>query len=42
MPREGFDDPTKAIGTEEEIMAQFREVCDTIKARIEYFLAEGK
>lgn len=24
------------------IMAQFREVRDTIKARIEYFLAEGK
>ncbi|MGM1049212.1 MAG: arsenate reductase (thioredoxin) [Bacillota bacterium] len=38
----GFDDPAKAVGTEEEIMAQFREVSDAIKARIEYFLAEGK
>ncbi len=38
----GFDDPAKAVGTEEEIMAQFREVRDAIKARIEYFLAEGK
>jgi len=38
----GFDDPAKAVGTEEEIMAQFREVCDAIKARIENFLAEGK
>lgn len=38
----GFDDPAKAVGTEEEIMAQFREVRDAIKARIEYFLTEGK
>ncbi|MDK8180054.1 arsenate reductase (thioredoxin) [Paenibacillus sp. UMB4589-SE434] len=38
----GFDDPAKAVGTEEEIMAQFREVRDAIKTRIEYFLAEGK
>ncbi|MGG0815467.1 arsenate reductase (thioredoxin) [Paenibacillus alvei] len=38
----GFDDPAKAVGTEKEIMTQFREVRDTIKARIEYFLAEGK
>ncbi|MBE9913460.1 arsenate reductase (thioredoxin) [Paenibacillus donghaensis] len=38
----GFDDPAKAVGTEEEIMAQFREVRDAIKARIDYFLAEGK
>lgn len=38
----GFDDPAKAVGTEEEIMAQFCEVRDAIKARIEYFLTEGK
>ncbi|WP_195574969.1 arsenate reductase (thioredoxin) [Paenibacillus sp. 1001270B_150601_E10] len=38
----GFDDPAKAVGTEEEIMAHFCEVRDAIKARIEYFLTEGK
>lgn len=38
----GFDDPAKATGTEEEIMAQFREVRDSIKRRIEQFLKEGK
>lgn len=38
----GFDDPAKAVGTEEEIMTQFREVRDAIKARIESFLVEGK
>jgi arsenate reductase len=38
----GFDDPAKATGTEEEIMASFRTVRDSIKARIEQFLAEGK
>lgn len=38
----GFDDPAKATGTEEEIMAQFREVRDSIKLRIEQFLKEGK
>jgi arsenate reductase (thioredoxin) len=27
----GFDDPAKATGTEDEIMAQFRMVCDSIK-----------
>lgn len=37
----GFDDPAKAKGTEEEIMAQFREVRDQIKARIAVFVAEG-
>jgi hypothetical protein len=37
-----LDDPSKAVGTEEEIMAQFLEVRDAIKARIELFLAEGK
>ncbi|MED4584910.1 arsenate reductase (thioredoxin) [Brevibacillus choshinensis] len=38
----GFDDPAKATGTEEEIMTSFRTVRDSIKARIEKFLAEGK
>ncbi|WP_338553220.1 arsenate reductase (thioredoxin) [Paenibacillus sp. KS-LC4] len=38
----GFDDPAKAIGTEEEIMAQFRLVRDSIKQRIEQFVQEGK
>ncbi|MFE5323737.1 arsenate reductase (thioredoxin) [Paenibacillus sp. NPDC056579] len=38
----GFDDPAKATGSEEEIMNQFREVRDSIKRRIEQFVAEGK
>lgn len=38
----GFDDPAKATGTEEEIMAQFRTVRDSIKSRIEQFVKEGK
>lgn len=38
----GFDDPAKAIGTEEEIIAKFREVRDSIKNRIEKFVKEGK
>ncbi|MDO7908722.1 arsenate reductase (thioredoxin) [Paenibacillus sp. JX-17] len=38
----GFDDPAKAVGTEEEIMAQFRAVRDAIRQRIEQFLADGK
>jgi arsenate reductase len=38
----GFDDPAKATGTEEEIMAKFREVRDSIKQRIEQFVKEGK
>ncbi len=33
-----FDDPAKATGTEEEIMAVFRRVRDEIRARIERFL----
>ncbi|RUS46967.1 arsenate reductase (thioredoxin) [Cohnella sp. AR92] len=37
----GFDDPAKAIGSEDEIMAQFRGVRDAIKARIELFLEQG-
>jgi arsenate reductase len=36
----GFEDPAKATGTEEEIMAQFRSVRDAIKSRIKQFLAE--
>jgi arsenate reductase len=38
----GFEDPAKAVGTEEEIMAKFREVRDSIKNRIELFVKEGK
>ncbi|MBE7680147.1 arsenate reductase (thioredoxin) [Paenibacillus sp. P13VS] len=38
----GFDDPAKAAGTEEEITATFAEVRDSIRARIEQFLKEGK
>jgi len=38
----GFDDPAKATGTDEEIMASFRSVRDSIEERIEKFLAEGK
>lgn len=37
----GFDDPAKATGTEEEIMAQFRAVRDSIKSRIEQFVRDG-
>ncbi|MDB5053036.1 MAG: arsenate reductase [Bacilli bacterium] len=38
----GFDDPAKATGTEEEIIAKFREVRDSIKDRIQTFVNEGK
>jgi arsenate reductase (thioredoxin) len=38
----GFDDPARATGAEEEIMASFRTVRNAIKTRIEKFLAEGK
>lgn len=38
----GFEDPAKAEGTEDEILAQFRQVRDQIKERIEAFLAHGK
>ncbi|MDQ6971422.1 MAG: arsenate reductase (thioredoxin) [Mariprofundaceae bacterium] len=34
-----FDDPGKASGTEDEIMAEFRRVRDQIKARIATFVA---
>ncbi|WP_020614932.1 arsenate reductase (thioredoxin) [Paenibacillus daejeonensis] len=37
----GFDDPAKAIGSEEEIMAQFRLVRDAIRSRIAVFLEQG-
>lgn len=38
----GFDDPAKATGTEEQIIIQFRNVRDEIKARIEKFVHEGQ
>lgn len=38
----GFDDPAKATGTEEEIMAKFRDVRDAIKNRISEFVDTGK
>ncbi|MFC3800718.1 arsenate reductase (thioredoxin) [Cohnella sp. GCM10012308] len=34
----GFEDPAKATGTEEQILAQFRAVRDAIKARIHTFV----
>ncbi|EMR07190.1 Arsenate reductase [Bhargavaea cecembensis DSE10] len=36
----GFDDPAKASGTEEEIMAEFRRVRDEIGERIRKFAEE--
>ena len=38
----GFDDPAKATGTEEQILANFREVRDAIRARIHKFVEEEK
>lgn len=38
----GFDDPAKAIGSEEEIMNSFRVVRDAIRRRMEQFLEEVK
>ncbi|WP_274363539.1 arsenate reductase (thioredoxin) [Paenibacillus thermotolerans] len=38
----GFDDPAKATGTEDEIMAKFRDVRDAIKHRISEFVQTGK
>lgn len=38
----GFDDPAKAKGSEDEIIAKFREVRDAIKSRIELFIEVGK
>jgi len=34
-----FDDPAKATGTEEQIMAEFHRVRDQIRARIEEFIS---
>lgn len=36
----GFPDPAKAVGTEEEIMAQFREVRDAIRDKIKIFIEQ--
>lgn len=38
----GFEDPAKATGTEEEIMAQFRKVRDSIKDRMAKFVETGE
>jgi arsenate reductase len=38
----GFDDPSRATGTEEEIMVEFRRVRDEIKARMKEFLPGGR
>jgi thioredoxin type arsenate reductase len=38
----GFDDPAKATGSDEEIMAQFRTVRDAIRDRIRRFVEEGQ
>lgn len=37
-----FDDPAKATGTEEEIMAEFRRVRDQIRERIRLFINCGE
>jgi len=36
-----FDDPARAVGSEEEIMDEFRRVRDEVRDRIETFLKEG-
>ncbi len=36
----GFDDPARATGTEDEIMAKFREVRDDIRDKLTSWLAE--
>ncbi|MDQ6950345.1 MAG: arsenate reductase (thioredoxin) [Mariprofundales bacterium] len=36
-----FDDPAKATGTEEEIMAAFRRARDQIKARVSQFIRQA-
>jgi arsenate reductase len=38
----GFEDPAKAVGTEAEIMLQFRNVRDAIKQRIQQFVNTGE
>jgi len=35
-----FDDPAKAVGSEEQVLEDFRRVRDQIKNRIEQFVAE--
>jgi len=37
-----FDDPAQAIGSEDEIMAEFRRVRDEIGSRIEHYLLHLK
>jgi arsenate reductase len=37
----GFPDPARATGTEEEVLAVFRNVRDAIRQRIEIFAAEA-
>lgn len=34
----GFDDPAEAIGTEEEILEEFRRIRDEIRERMQHFL----
>lgn len=36
----GFEDPARATGTDEEVMAKFREVRDAIRDRVEAFVRE--
>ncbi|SFV05870.1 arsenate reductase (thioredoxin) [Alicyclobacillus macrosporangiidus] len=36
----GFEDPARANGTDEEIMAKFQEVRDAIRSRVQAFLDE--
>ncbi|WP_434512037.1 hypothetical protein [Desulfitobacterium sp. AusDCA] len=38
----GFDDPAKALGSEEERLVVFRRVRNEIEKRIQYFAQKGK
>ncbi len=38
----GFEDPAKATGTEEEVMAKYREIRDQIKMKFQEFYAKIK
>lgn len=38
----GFDDPSRATGSDEEIMAEFRRVRDVIREKIAAYLLEGE
>lgn len=38
----GFDDPAKAVGTDEDICHVFQRVRDQIQSRIQTFEREGK